>query len=308
MPYFTPLRYPGGKRRLSAVVTRLLEENGLRDVQYAEPYAGGAAIALALLFGEHASVVHINDLSRPIYAFWHTVLNETADLCHRVKRVNLTMKEWQKQRQVYERRDTADLVELGFATLFLNRTNRSGIVGGGAIGGKAQTSAWGIDARFNKDELIRRIRRIGRYRSRIRLYQSDALDFTKDVVPELGSNAFVFYDPPYIENGKDLYLNEYSIEDHQLLARKVSRLKQPWVVTYDSAAVTCGLFPSHRRMGYGLNYSAQERYEGREVMFISDGMKLPKDWVRTKPFALSAPRSRFPLYGLMSDRRRLLRA
>src|SRR5579863_4109465 len=109
MPFYTPLRYPGGKRRLAPVVMRLLESNGLKDVHYAEPYAGGAAIALALLFEEYASTIHINDLSRPVFAFWHTVLNNTADLCRRIKSARVTMREWKRQRAVYEARSTVNL-------------------------------------------------------------------------------------------------------------------------------------------------------------------------------------------------------
>ena len=299
MPYYTPLRYPGGKRRLASVIARLLEENGLRDVQYAEPFSGGAAVALALLLEEHASIVHINDLSRPIYAFWHTVLNETKDLCRRIQNVNVTMTEWHRQREIYEQRDVADLTELGFATLFLNRTNRSGIIAGGVIGGKGQTGAWGLDARFNKKELVHRIRRIGRYSSRIKLYQSDGLSFTKHTLPQLGTNTFTFYDPPYIENGSDLYLSDYQVEDHQRLAGYVSKLRQPWVMTYDYAALEHQLFPRHRSIVYGLSYSAQNRYKGREVMFISNLLKLPQDWLPSRRILMTPKSSRHPVYGLM---------
>lgn len=296
MPYYTPLRYPGGKRRLASAIKQLLDENGLKDVQYVEPFAGGAAVALTLLLDEYASAVHINDLSRPVFAFWHTVLNDTAELCRRIERAKLTMPEWRRQRKVYDDRETADLTDLGFATLFLNRSNRSGIIGGGVIGGKHQTGAWGIDARFNKRELIGRVRRIGRYSTRIKLYQSDALEFTKRTLPSLGPNTFAFYDPPYIESGEALYMNTYELGDHRRLAAEVKRLKQPWVMTYDIAAIKHRLLPANRSILYGLKYTAQGRYQGREVMFLSDKVKLPRGWTPWRPFLLSSPHSRYPFY------------
>lgn len=299
MPFYTPLRYPGGKRRLTAAVVRLLEENGLRDVQYAEPYAGGAAIALALLLEEYASLIHINDLSRPVYAFWHTALNDSAELCRRIEDVKVTMDEWDMQRAVYDSRETAGLGDLGFATLFLNRTNRSGIIAGGVIGGKEQTGTCGLDARFNKNELIRRIQRIARYKSRIRLYQLDALDFTNQVLAQMDPNSFIFNDPPYIEKGKDLYLNTYKLEDHRQLAHRIARLEQPWVVTYDYAAVRHELYPSHPRIAYGLSYTAQSRYKGREVMFLSHRLTLPSAWFHSSPILLSPARSKHPQFGII---------
>src|SRR5205085_8500356 len=108
-----------------------------------------------------------------------------------------------------------------FCSSLPQRTNRSGIIAGGVIGGQDQTGRWLIDARFNKTELVARIRRIARYRSRINLYQMDALAFTKQVVPNLGPKTFAFYDPPYIENGEDLYLNDYDLAGHRQLAADV---------------------------------------------------------------------------------------
>ncbi len=297
MPFYSPLRYPGGKRRLTAAVTQLLDANSLKDITYVEPFAGGAAIGLALLLEEYASTIHINDLSRPVYAFWHTVLHDSRALCQRIVGAKLTVSEWKEQRKVYEDRESAQLDDLGFAALYLNRTNRSGIIDGGVIGGLEQKAMWGIGARFNPQDLITRIRRIARYASRIHLYQSEAQHFITTTVPELGRNVFAFCDPPYIQNGDGLYLNEYTLEDHRALESKIERIEAPWLVTYDAAAVTAGLYPARRRIVYDLGYSARARYQGREVMFISEDLHLPDAWTREPKVPLSHPKNRDPLFG-----------
>ena len=277
---------------------QILGANGLKGVDYAEAYGGGAAVALALVFEGYASTISINDVSRPVYAFWHTVLNDTERFCRRINRVHVTMDEWYRQRAIYDDQGKANLDDLGFATLFLNRTNRSGIIGGGVIGGKGQTGAWSIDARFNRKELVNRIQGISRYRSRIQLYNLDAKDFINSVVDGMGQSAFLFFDPPYIENGTKLYLNTYRIADHREIAKRIQPLKQPWIVTYDYSAVKHRLYASHRRIAYGLHYSAQSRYPGREVLFLSNTLRVPHAWERSRRFLMTPENSRYALYGL----------
>ena len=299
MSYYSPLRYPGGKRRLFSFVSRVLEVNKLWNVQYVEPCAGGASLPLALLFGEYASSIHINDLSRPVFAFWHTVLKEAEELCLRIECTDVTIDEWYHQRAIYENSDAVDLRDLGFATFFLNRTNRSGIISGGVIGGKRQTGRWKLDCRFSKEELIRRIRRVYRYRNRIHLYQQDALDFTNNVVSKLDGNALAFFDPPYIENGAALYLDNYELADHRKLANRVQELRQFWIVTYDyDAAMRYGLYPHHRCLSFELSYSAQQRRHGREAMFFANQLQLPDEWKSEETtVSISAANSDHPVFG-----------
>lgn len=276
MHHFSPFRYPGGKRRLYDLVVGLLRSNSLSDVEYAEPYAGGAGVALGLLFNEIASSVHLNDLCRPIYAAWHSVVYETEWLCRRVRTVRVSLQSWKRQRAIYDRAETADLRELGFATFFLNRTNRSGIVGGGPIGGQRQDGRWKLDARYNGDKLADRISKVGRYRDRINLYQIDGGEFISSVINGFGQRSFTFIDPPYIERSSQLYLNEESRDYHEKLAKRISRLKTPWILTYDLAALNCKILPNHRRAVYNLKYTAHTQHTGREVMYFSPRLRVPK--------------------------------
>lgn len=269
----TPLRYPGGKGRLSQFIADTMESNRLTGGHYAEAYAGGAAIAVSLLQLEYASHIHINDLNRSVHAFWHCVLHDTEALCKRIRSTRVSMAEWRRQREVQELDDVEPL-DLAFSTFFLNRTNRSGIIRGGVIGGKKQDGAWKLNARYNKPDLIARIERIAALRTRISLYRRDAKDFISDVLPELPRRTLVYLDPPYYVKGKGLYENHYTHTDHELIASLVDRIAQPWVVSYDNVEPIRRMYSRHRQHFFGLRYSAQDRYEGSEILVAGPGVSI----------------------------------
>lgn len=276
--HYTPLRYPGGKAKLAPYVKRLIVENGLLDGEYVEPYAGGAGIALELLFHEYVSRIHINDLSNPIYAFWHSVLNRTEELCRLVRDTPVSLASWDKQRRVFSSRDGVDLLVLGFAAFFLNRTNRSGILNGGVIGGRSQAGRWGIDARFNRAELVYRIESIAKMKRRIVLTRLDAMELLKTGLASWPERTLIYLDPPYYSKGRDLYYDFYEHRDHAGLAEFVtSRMKRcRWIVSYDDVPPIRSLYRGSQRVFYRIGYSARTARKGSEVMFFSPALRTSR--------------------------------
>ena len=274
--FTSPLRYPGGKGAIGNFIKLILCQNNLLDGDYIEVYAGGAGIAWPLLFEEYIRHVYINDLNRPLFAFWQSVLKDTDRLCQLICDTSITMREWNRQKTIQDEPDDYSITEFGFSTFFLNRTNRSGILQGGVIGGKKQNSKWKLDARFNKRDLIERIQRIARYSKRITLHNLDAADFIETILPSLSQKALVYLDPPYYGKGQELYENHYSRDDHVKIASLISNgIRQPWIVSYDATPQILELYSRYRSIQYDLSYSAQERYAGSEIMFFSESLVIP---------------------------------
>lgn len=274
----SPLRYPGGKSCLYDLVSLILRKNQLEHGHYVEPYAGGCGLALELLYSGHVSDIHINDLDYSIWAFWHCVLNRTEDLVELVQNTPVTIEEWHHQKAIYDTSNKRNVLSLAFATFFLNRTNRSGIIkGAGIIGGYAQTGNYKIDCRFNREDLIRRIQRVAKYRNRIHLTNLDAIPFMKKMQESLPSDAFFCIDPPYFIKGSSLYANHYGPDEHKAVADIVTQLKQPWIVTYDYTQEIKSLYSSRRQFLFDINYSIQTKRVSSELLIVSKGLRLPEE-------------------------------
>lgn len=271
----TPLRYPGGKSQLAPLVIDILRKNDLIYGEYAEPFAGGAGIAMTLLLNSYVSRIYLNDIDPAIHAFWHSVLHDTEDLCRRMIDTPVTMDEWRRQRTIFLDTACADITAKGFATLFLNRTNRSGILRGGVIGGLNQDGNYKLDCRFNRQDLVRKIKRIALHADLIELSCLDAATFVKTVVPRTSKHTLVNLDPPYYSKGPELYTNFYRHEDHAALAHAVATIKRRWMVTYDDTPEIRHLYSRWRNFSSNLVYSAQVKRVGVELLVVDDRLHLP---------------------------------
>lgn len=274
--FTSPLRYPGGKTKFAPYIESVIVENDLVGCDYYEPYAGGAGVALSLLFKGICNSILINDADYAVYAFWNAVVNHNDELIKLIETTPINMDVWHDQKEVLQDPSGYSLLEVAFSTFFLNRTNRSGILKGGVIGGKAQSGAYTLDARFNKSNLMKRISSIGKLADKITVCNKDALEVIEDVRQHSISNSFMYLDPPYYVKGQGLYRNYYDHDDHVAIMEKLSSAEFPWLVSYDDTDEIRKIYDAYRTESHILNYSAQIKTKGNEIIIFSDNLQIPE--------------------------------
>jgi DNA adenine methylase len=271
--YLSPLRYPGGKAKLAAFVGELISAQKPRPSRYVEPFAGGGGVGLRLLFEERVDEIVLNDLNPGIAAFWRALFNDPAGMIELIQERPVTVDEWRLQRATYESRDAPDL-QLGFATLFLNRTNRSGILKARPIGGLDQTGNWKIDARYNADALADRVRLLSRYATRVTITEGDGVSLVGSELRD--PKSFVYADPPYLVQGDRLYLDAMTAADHQRLADILRAAPNRWLLTYDAdARITSELYAGNRCAEFSMAHSAGPQRTGLEYAVFPDNLAVP---------------------------------
>lgn len=268
----TPLRYPGGKSKLAGFFADVIAESGLDDVTYVEPFAGGAGAGLSLLIGGLVERVVINDLDVAVNSFWNSVVAENAEFARLVETAPLDLDEWARQKAIYRAADDRDPLALGFAFFYLNRTNRSGVLHAGVIGGKAQAGTYRIDARFNRVELARRIRLLGTYADQIEVLFTDGRKCVQRYADD--PQAFLYVDPPYVEAGGSLYLNSFGEREHAVLADSMNaNARGTWLLTYDDTQLVRDLYRERAVFDFELHYSAHRVGTARELLIVSDDLR-----------------------------------
>ena len=269
----TPLRYPGGKGALYTTLRDLVRANDLSSGTYVEPYAGGVGAGLALLITGVVKRIVVNDLDPALYAFWRSVVKDPEGFAKQVAEVELSVREWRKQKEIYRSADRRDYLPLGFATFYLNR-NHSGVLNAGPIGGLDQTGSYKIDARFNRAALLERLRLIALHASQIVVLRHDGRKVIKRYTAM--QDTIVYADPPYFQKAGTLYMNSFTDEDHRDLARCLADAQSGrWLLTYDDVDEVESLYRQFRRERFSLSYSAHRVTRGKELMVYSHGLRVP---------------------------------
>lgn len=274
----SPLRYPGGKTQLHKFVSHLIEINKIQNGIYCEPFSGGAGVAMELLLSNKISRIILNDFDIGIYSIWYAILNQTNDFITLIENTPITIEEWKRQKEIYHslKNNNYYTIDLAFSTFYLNRTNRSGIILGGPIGNMDQSKKDKIDCRFNKKNMIKKILDISAKREHIDLYNLDAKELIETVLKkESKSELFIFFDPPYYKQGKNLYTNFFDHNDHVDLANSIKKLDEfNWITTYDYNDSIKEIYSGFPTLEYSLVYSANEKRKEKEYLFHSKNIKV----------------------------------
>lgn len=267
----TPFRYPGGKGFFADFLASRLTQMQADEKVYVEPYAGGAGSAVHLLLENKVHRIVLNDADRRIYCAWQALLFQTERFCRKLRETRLNIESWRECADLVKHPADADAFELGFATFFLNRTNRSGIIlGAGPIGGYEQIGTWKLDARLYLETTIQKIENISNLRDRIQLSNEDGLVFLRGWAdnPEAAS-SLVFIDPPYVKAGARLYMDTMNEAAHRELAEFIKQAQLTnWVITYDDCDLIREIYRGFDLAKLAVNYSLQKKRTTSELLIL----------------------------------------
>lgn len=274
----TPLRYPGGKQKLWPFIAEIVRVNDLVGGSYIEPYAGGAGVAMELLTRGIVSEIHLNDKCPLLFAFWKSVFENTKEFISKIKNCDLNIEEWEKMKKIIKFPSDYAILDIGFAFFYLNRTNFSGIINGGPIGGKNQNGSYKLDARFAKERLYNLVSELSKYRKKVFLYNMDAKVFLIKTNEICKKQHLIYCDPPYYNKGNRLYLNAYKHDEHLEISKILKSLKTKWIVSYDNAPEILSMYEKEKSFIFDLQYNAKNKYLGKEFFVFSKETICPSNY------------------------------
>lgn len=268
MALSSPLRYPGSKQRLIPEVVKFVEKNFLAGMSFVEAYAGGASVSLGLLSLDIVQSVDLVEYDPLVSAFWRAVFLHTDELVGKIDEMDVSLETWTRLGPFREdASSSSDVLEAAVACIFFNRTNYSGVLGAGPIGGQSQSSGYMIDCRFNKSEITRRIRAAARYKDRVRVHHADAVEFLAHADLR---NSWVYLDPPYHTVGRKLYRYKYEDLDHLRLRNALCNLQAPWLLSYNLLQETVDLYRNFDQTVVRLPHSARTSKSDLELLVTNE--------------------------------------
>ena len=273
----SPLRYPGGKRKLVPLIADLFTRAKTPIELLVEPFAGGSSVAISFLEAELAEQIALSDSDELVAAFWKTVFSKEAErLVEKLDGAEVSLAEWDRLRHSQPETD----LDRAYKCLFLNRTSFSGILNeaAGPIGGRGQTSDYPIDCRFNIDGISTRILELSKLRKRVRFvrhqsYTKTIGDLSKTKLAKTRpGNIFWYLDPPFFEKATKLYRHSFSGMGHVRFKKHLAgKIFGNWLLSYDDVAHARAMYSEHPgfsrvNLSYNARIDSEERLKASEIV------------------------------------------
>lgn len=272
----SPLRYPGGKRKLAPLIADLISKTRVRPNLFVEPFAGGASVSISLLEADYVDNIALADADPLVASFWETVFSDRADtLADMIYDADVSLDQWKSLKGS----ESAPGIASAFKCLFLNRTSFSGSLHrkAGPIGGMSQMSDYKIGCRFNQGKLAERVLELSRLRHRVRFVRNESYAKTvrdvrrTSIFRDSPEKVFWYLDPPFFAKADKLYRCHFDRVDHEGLARSVEDIPGNWLLSYDSHADAHALYSAHPGFALvNLQYSARidekQRLVAKEIV------------------------------------------
>lgn len=269
----SPLRYPGGKARHIRKILQYFDKN---EPDYREPFVGGGSVFL----GSEFSSGWINDIDPEIFDLWRLVKESPNTLITLIKEHSKILDHKKDTRGIEQAINLWRTIKngegdfpLGYRALFLTKTCFNGVKSGGPTGGLHQTGKYSLFSRWAPEMTIRRINAA---HERLRNITVTNLSY-QDVIKENNENTCYYFDPPYLEKGKQCYDYFFTLKDHEEFAKNIARLSARYVVTVDDCEelreIWTALVPKNLIISeewfYSMSDYRDENKVGKE-MFIVD--------------------------------------
>lgn len=215
------ITWPGGKTRLLPEIVRLIPH----DIDtYIEPFVGGGAVFLHLLFNSNINNFVIGDLNPDIYFMWEDLKNDCDDVYEyycdvRERYINTTSREDAKYMYNSVRKEFNDICHSPYRTalfIFLSKTCMNGLWRTNKSGYFNQSCGTNKPSGLEYDKL----KNLSYKLKNVHIWYGDY----HGVIPYIKDGSFVYLDPPYKQTEKTndvKYVNgEIFTDDDQVRLKK----------------------------------------------------------------------------------------